>query len=474
MKVLKTLMEQSGVGFGTSGARGLVTEMTDEVCAGYTEAFVRTMQTRFRFNRVAIAVDLRPSSGRIAEACAKMLRQLEMDVVFCGAIPTPALALYSQAEAIPGIMVTGSHIPFDRNGLKFYRPDGEITKADESAMLASSLTVLSEQRKSLPLVNAAAQETYINRYVALLGSNALSGIKLAIYQHSSVGRDLMQRLLVDLGAEVICLARSDTFVPIDTEAVSQIDNERGLAWANQYQVDAIISTDGDGDRPLISDENGKWLRGDIVGLLTAKALGVTHLVVPVSCNTAIEATGFFEKVVRTRIGSPFVIAGMEEFSSSETARVAGFEANGGFLLGSSLSEIVKLPTRDALLPVVILLSQIKTNGVPLSRLVDSLPQRFTSSDRLQNFPTERSKSLLAIWSKNMTTLQKELQLESDIAKTDETDGLRLTLKSGQIVHLRPSGNAPEFRCYVEDNTQYKAQRLLESVMLRLRLFNELS
>ncbi|SDK08419.1 phosphomannomutase [Methylophilus rhizosphaerae] len=473
MRVLRTVMQQSGVAFGTSGARGLVSAMSDEVCAAYIQAFVCTVKTAFTFSQVAIAMDLRPSSPAIAEACAKMLCQLGLEVIFCGAIPTPALALFAQTRRIPGIMVTGSHIPFDRNGLKFYRPDGEITKSDETDMLACALQPLAETAISLPAEDMQAREAYIQRYTSLLGEQALAGLKLAIYQHSSVGRDLMHRLLTELGAEVVCLARSDTFVPIDTEAVSMEDRQRGLDWAAKYQVDAIISTDGDGDRPLISDEKGQWLRGDIVGLLTAKALQVTHLAVPVSCNTAIEASGFFRQVMRTRIGSPFVIAGMQALQQSGASSVAGFEANGGFLLGSHVPQtagLAPLPTRDAVLPIVILLSQVKTQDKPLSQLVAALPQRFTASDRLQSFPTESSQALLTRWTADPAGLQQALQLPAHIVQMDTTDGLRAELASAQVVHLRPSGNAPEFRCYVEDVSQAAAQSLLSHVMQQLKAF----
>lgn len=457
--------------FGTSGARGLVASMTDEVCAAYTQAFIKTVQQAFDFKQVAIAIDLRPSSLRIAEASAKMLRQLGLEVIFCGAIPTPALALFAQTRKIPGIMVTGSHIPFDRNGLKFYRPDGEITKSDEASMLGCNLQALSETSISLPAEDPQARADYIQRYKALLGEQGLSGLKLAVYQHSSVARDVLHSLLSDLGAEVICLERSDTFVPIDTEAVSAEDTQRGLDWAAAYQVDAIISTDGDGDRPLISDEKGHWLRGDIVGLLTAKALGVSHLAVPVSCNTAIESSRYFRKVARTRIGSPFVIAGMEALQKEGASSVAGFEANGGFLLGSKVYQaptLQPLPTRDAVLPVVTLLAQSKMQGKPLSLLVAALPQRFTASDRLQNFPTENSKALLSSWTDAPAEMLASLALEEQIAQIDTTDGLRVTMQSGRVVHLRPSGNAPEFRCYVEDASQSEAQSLLVSVMTQLK------
>lgn len=474
MTVLKSVVEQSGVGFGTSGARGLVAAMTDEVCAAYTCAFVRTMQSSFSVNRVAIAVDLRPSSPQIAEACAKMLRQMGIDVVFCGAIPTPALALYAQVQGIPGIMVTGSHIPFDRNGLKFYRPDGEISKADEQSMLSSELQSLTEAATCLPAQNNEAKNTYMVRYQTLFGPEALAGLNVALYQHSSVGRDLMAALLADLGANVICLGRSDTFVPIDTEAVSAEDVQRGADWAATYQLDAIISTDGDGDRPLIGDESGHWLRGDIVGLLTARALKVAQLAVPVSCNTAIEVSGCFEKVARTRIGSPYVIAGMAELQQTGASSVAGFEANGGFLLGSRIPELpalAPLPTRDAVLPVVTLLAQSKALGKPLSQMVADLPQRYTASDRLQNFATDKSQALIKHWVAAPEVMLSSLKIQAQINHIDTTDGLRVSLSDGAVVHLRPSGNAPEFRCYVEHGSQSDANQLLVSVLNQLKQFN---
>ena len=470
---LKEVIQQSGVAFGTSGARGLVSALTDEVCAAYTQAFVRTMQASFKFDAVAIAIDLRPSSLHIAQACVSMLRKVGITPIFCGTIPTPALALYAQSQQLPGIMVTGSHIPFDRNGLKFYRPDGEISKQDEAAMLACTLEACVVDETTLPPVHRDAYLDYMRRYLNIAGEQALAGLKLALYQHSSVGRDLMYELLTALGAEVICLERSDTFVPIDTEAVSQEDMARGLAWAAQYQVDAIISTDGDGDRPLISDELGQWLRGDIVGLLTARALNIKHLAVPVSCNTAIEDSGFFTQVVRTRIGSPFVIAAMEQLLAQGATSVAGFEANGGFLLGSAPYDIpglTALPTRDAVLPVVVLLLQVKQLSLPLSKLVSMLPQRYTASDRLQNFATTKSQALLAEWSADLNQLIDALKLSAEITQVDTTDGLRLTLSTRQIIHLRPSGNAPEFRCYVEDDSAPAAVKLLEAMLTQLATF----
>ena len=126
------VMERSGVGFGTSGARGLVSAMTDEVCYLYTRAFLQQLGgSGGAMDRVAVAGDLRPSTGRIMAAVVQAIRDAGLSPVHCGRIPSPALAWYGLRQGVPSVMVTGSHIPDDRNGIKFNRADGEISKADE-------------------------------------------------------------------------------------------------------------------------------------------------------------------------------------------------------------------------------------------------------------------------------------------------------------------------------------------------------
>ena len=132
------VLANSGIAFGTSGARGLVSDFSPDVCVAFTVAFIKSIDKEFSFNTVALAIDNRPSSYAIAQACAEGLKQLNLNFVYYGVIPTPALAYKAMQYDMPSIMVTGSHIPFDRNGLKFYRPDGEITKFDEQTILSNS------------------------------------------------------------------------------------------------------------------------------------------------------------------------------------------------------------------------------------------------------------------------------------------------------------------------------------------------
>lgn len=467
MQTTRGVLQQSGIAFGTSGARGLVEQFTDEACAAFTLAFLDVMRKSFAFDSIAIGIDRRPSSPLMAAACAAAARQAGCDVQYYGVLPTPALAFQAMQDRIPCIMVTGSHIPFDRNGLKFYRPDGEIDKQDEQAILHTDLPFTWAGTADLPEQFERARDTYMARNLSAFPADMLKGKRIGLYEHSSAGRDINRAVLSALGAEVISLGRTEQFVPIDTEAVSVEDRERGLNWSQEHKLDAILSTDGDGDRPLLGDEQGHWLRGDLVGLLCARYLGVATLAVPVSCNTAIEASGVFQQVKRTRIGSPYVIAAMQEVAN-DGQQVAGFEANGGFLLGSDIAlngqNLPALPTRDALLPALALLADCHARGVTLSALVANLPQRYTASDRIQNFPSQRSQELIAKWRENPADLLTATGLPTQVQDINTTDGLRLTLDNGLIVHLRPSGNAPELRCYAEADSQQEAETLTQTVL----------
>ncbi|UZJ38155.1 phosphomannomutase [Prosthecochloris sp. SCSIO W1103] len=459
----------SSLKFGTSGARGLVSDMTDSVCYAFAAAFLQSVTGDAK--TVVVGHDLRPSSPRIAGACLAAVVSSGKKIVYTGELPTPAIAYYSKKKHVPAFIVTGSHIPFDRNGIKFYRADGEISKADEQVMLHADVELPETvSLVQLPEINEQAYKVYVERYLGFFGKGALNGMKVGFYEHSSVARYVLRDILEGLGAQVISLGRTEKFVPIDTEAVREEDIIQAREWAEEHAFDAIVSTDGDGDRPLIGDEKGEWLRGDVVGVLCARYLKANVVVTPVSCNTAVELCGEFDRVVRTRIGSPYVIEGMEQ--SADLGTVVGYEANGGFLLGSDVVRNGKtldaLPTRDAVLPIVALLCMAHEKGCKVSELTEFLPHRYTASDRLQNFETEKSHSIIAALRSSPAEITMLMVPDAGSHVTiDNTDGLRVTFTSGDIVHLRPSGNAPELRCYTESNTPERAQKLCKECLERI-------
>ncbi|MFM5213322.1 phosphomannomutase [Aeromonas hydrophila] len=468
----KNVINSSGISFGTSGARGTVVDFTPEVCAAFTHAFVSVLKQEFAFKQLALAIDNRPSSYAMAQACAAALIDAGIEPLYYGVIPTPALAYQAMQDNMPCIMVTGSHIPFDRNGLKFYRPDGEITKADELAILTVEVEFTYPSIFPLLTSSSRAADNYCTRYTSLFSVDMLKGKRIGVYEHSSAGRDLYASLFESLGADVIRIERSEQFVPIDTEAVGEEDKVKARMWSVEYQLDAIFSTDGDGDRPLVADENGEWLRGDILGLLCARALNIEALAIPISSNTIIASCGYFKKVQLTKIGSPYVIAAFSDLLS-HYQRVAGFEANGGFLLGSNIDFngvlLTALPTRDAVLPFLMLLAA--TGKSAISHLVYALPNRYTYSDRAQNYPVVCSQALLRKGKDNPRLLLQQFGLNNyDVISIDVTDGLRLLLSDGSIIHLRSSGNAPELRCYAESSVMELAIYLVRTCLSMANMY----
>jgi len=328
-------------------------------------------------------------------------------------------------------------------------------------------------------VNQDAKNQYIQRFIDFFPDKALLNQKIGVYQHSGVARDDIVTIIKALGASVISLNRSDIFIPVDTEAVREEDCILAKQWINEHHFDAIVSTDGDADRPLISDEKGNWLRGDVIGILCAQYLGIKHLATPVSCNTAVEKSNLFDSVSRTKIGSPYVIAQMNELMDKGKTAIAGYEANGGFLCADNIflhnKKLNALPTRDAVIVMLALIHLSKLKHQPLSLLSADLPQRFTYSDRIKNIPTETSQKIIQTYLDtksgmdrieadfcgifaSLTGDSQEKNSPAKVENIDNTDGLRIIFNNQNIIHFRPSGNAPEFRCYTESSSiEYASQ-----------------
>lgn len=448
--------------FGTSGLRGLVVELTADLVADHVRAFIAACDMGAG---ICLGWDLRPSSPEIARVVTEAVVGEGLTLIDCGAVPTPALALAAQARGAAAIMITGSHIPADRNGLKFYSKTGEITKEDEVAIKAAL------GRNPGAGGGAVEQDidvgaAFVARYVTACGPAALQGKRVGLYSHSAVGRDLMAEIFSKLGAEVVELGRSETFTPVDTEAVDPEIRAQVAAWVAEHGLDALVSTDGDSDRPLLADETGLIVPGDVMGQITSEILGAEVVVTPISSNSGVSKKDFTE-VALTRIGSPYVIAGME----AAVGKVVGYEANGGYLLGFEVSGptgvLTPLKTRDCVLPLVMAL--IAAGEGPLSARVAQEPSVVTVADRLQEVPQESSQPFVAALAQDADARAAFLgSLGVSEAGVDLTDGVRMTLAEGGIVHVRPSGNAPELRLYIEGADAARASALLQTGLDQLK------
>lgn len=466
------------VAFGTSGLRGLATDLLAGPGYRHAAAFAGHLLATGGVApgaAIAVAMDRRESSPALTGQTVHAVRAAGLRPVFFGVLPTPALALHAMSQGIPAIMVTGSHIPPDRNGLKFYRPDGEIDKADEiaiAAMAAAMPEADAPPEDHLPAADMAAQDRYLERYRRFFGQEMLSGWRIGVWRHSSVAADILVALLAGLGAEVVELGASGEFVAVDTEAIDQSTAERLKAWRDLHGLDAIVSTDGDGDRPLLVDDRGAVVRGDALGVLVARHLDADVVVTPVSSNPGITSDHGFD-VLRTRIGSPYVIAGMAEARDRGARRIVGFEANGGVLLGSEVRDadegLSALPTRDSLLPLLSALA-LAGSGRSVSRLVETLGLPACASGRVEDFPRSEADRLLAWIAESTENMETFLSDQGRVARVETIDGTQIHLDNGCMIHLRPSGNAPEMRCYVSAADAERAEALLGFGLKQIRSF----
>lgn len=465
--------------FGTSGLRGLVGDLTDGTAAAHARAFAMHLRLSAMATEgapVFLGRDLRASSPEITGQCAAALVAEGFEPVDCGVLPTPALALHAMARGAAALMITGSHIPDDRNGVKFYRPDGEIDKQDEAAIsglapqfLLGPLPAPSGLRDE----TATATEAFVDRYRGFTTGDLLAGLRIGLYEHSSAASGVLADILEEAGVEVVRLGKSEVFVPVDTEAVSEETRTLVADWVNAHSLDGLVSADGDGDRPLVADETGQVLRGDALGLIVARYLGADAIVTPVTSNSGIESR-CQARVHRTKVGSPFVISGMAQALVEGASRVIGFEANGGVLTGNAIevgtARLAALPTRDSVLPILCAFAAARAAGQSLSAHVAALGLPVAASDRIENFATAISQALVAELSGDAAVRDSFFEPIGPVSAVDLTDGLRVTLENGAIIHLRPSGNAPEMRVYSEAATETLAHDLIAQTIARVQAF----
>ena len=509
--------EPQVLGFGTSGRRGKVVDLTQlEIYLNalaeleYLQSLPLTEGGIRRGEDFYFAYDLRPSSsefvaqeegrGEIAQAIVRAITDAGMQAVNLGRIPTPALASYALSQNKGSIMVTGSHIPFERNGYKTNSSRGELLKQQEAPInervrqvrqrlyeqpweqsLFDERGMLKCGHQELPAEHGAARAAYIERFTNFFSGSTLEGKRILVYQHSAVGRDLLVEILERLGAEVVKGGRSDTFVPIDTENIdaAQLAVIQGLADASSGPLHAVVSTDGDSDRPLVLGVDPltaqvHFFGGDLVGMVVAEYLQADAVVVPISCNDAIDR-GKLAPVVepKTRIGSPFVIAGMEAALAQGKKRVCGWEPNGGFLTGSPIARngavLEPLLTRDAGLPILGVLFAAQQDGLSLVDLFARLPKRFSRAALLKQFPRAIALKIVDRFSPpnaDAEAIRKDLAQFftpalgfADVTHVDYTDGVRILFANGEVAHVRPSGNADELRIYAVADTQSRADEI---------------
>ena len=436
--------------FGTDGARGIANrELTCELATniGRAAAYVLTEKTTEK-PKVLIGKDTRVSSNMLEMALAEGLCSVGADVVLVGFVPTPAIAfLVKDREADAGIMISASHNPCEYNGIKIFDSNGyKLPDALEEEI--ESLVLDDMSPVDFPVGGDVGSvflrydyvELYIDHLVKSVNAD-LSGLKIAIDCANGCASYTAEKFFTRLGADVRMLHSSPNGVNINARCGSTHMDDL-IDYINGHGMDLGLAFDGDSDRCLAVDENGKLIDGDrmiAVFALDLKNRGLLKddtAVVTVMTNLGFkqfaEKNGI--KVAETKVGDRYVL---EEMVKKDYQ--IGGEQSGHIIFKQFAT------TGDGQLSGAVLASILAKTGKPASEIASVM--------------TVLPQTLVNI--KASGELKARLETDTDIIAA--IDKVKKTLgKRGRIL-VRPSGTEPLIRVMLEGEDIAEIKRMAKSV-----------
>ena len=431
--------------FGTSGIRGDSEKLfTEDFCINIGVAFVKFLESHDQQGAIAVGRDPRKSGPRIKEALFKGLSLSGTKIFDEGICPIPAMCwLQKQSDVAGTIMITGSHIAPQLNGLKFFAMDEEITKEHEKEIesiyndLASKGDALRgwEGRNEIT-GETRARELYKQMLKAQAGS--LKKLKVVVDCANGAQSVVIPALLRELGMDVIEVNCdiSANFIGRDTDTDDKAFIDDLKAAVVNQKAALGIAFDGDGDRSVFIDETGEFVLGEYSCSLIAKSEPGETIVTTVAASSVVDTVG--KKVVRTKVGSPYVIVAMKENNSD-----FGFEQNGGAVFAKNMY------TRDGGSVMIKILSLFSDFSGSFSELVATLPKFYMHRTKI-DCPRELNNKIIDAAKEKFKGV-----------RVDETDGLKIWIDDSTWVLFRPSANAPEFRVFAESRDETRARQLLD-------------
>lgn len=428
--------------FGTSGIRGEAEKLfTNQFCFDIGRTFAQFLSSNNQDGPIAVGMDPRGSSPKILRDIESGLIFEKCQVVDQGTVPVPALNWILKVTPYAGsIMVSGSHVSSNLNGLKFFAFKEEILKNHEKEIskIYNKIKGMAKYRElSQPIEEESrANEAYQEMLVKLADVPYPKWKLVIVDPGNGAQSDTMPQVLSRLGLKIneINASIQGEFIARDTETEGVLAGLQNLV--KKEKADMGIAYDYDGDRVIFIDERGEFIPGDYSGALIAKYSDTPVIVTPINTSQVVEHIS--KPVIRTKVGSPYVVEVMKKHRAT-----FGFEANGG---GIS-AEIMM--SRDGGSMTIKILNLLKKQKCKLSDLVDKLPKFY-----LHRLKVDCPRALNKVIIKKAKTKFKGVKLE-------EIDGLKIWLDSTTWILFRPSSNAPEFRVFVEAKNKKKAQSLAE-------------
>ncbi len=368
--------------FGTDGIRGTVNKgnITGEKFFKFGLASGTFFKNQKKTKQIAvIAKDTRLSGYTLEPALVSGLVSGGMHVFTLGPLPTNGLAMLTKSmKANMGIMITASHNPYYDNGLKLFGPDGmklsdRIEKKIEKLIDAKNTKQLTNPKQ---LGRVKRLEDGNDRYIKILKNNFpknfhLKGTKIVLDCANGAGYKSAPKLLKELGAKVIPIGVKPNGLNINDKCGSTYPSKIRSA-VKKFKANIGISFDGDADRIIMCDENGRVIDGDqIIAMLArrwkAKKILKGGVVGTLMSNYGLENFLSKEKIkfLRSKVGDRYVKEKMKQLNFN-----LGGEQSGHIILGKFAT------TGDGLLVALEVLFSLR-KGKKASKLLNvfkPLPQ----------------------------------------------------------------------------------------------------
>lgn len=445
--------------FGTDGVRGVAgTELTIELATklGQAGAYVLTKEKSHK-PTIMVGCDTRISGGMLANALMAGICSVGANAIYVGVAPTPAIAYLTRKHKVDaGVVISASHNPMEFNGIKFFNGEG-YKLSDELEDEIDALIKNDMEDIDFPTGAGIGKIDYrfdiVDEYVEFEKETVpvdLSGLKIVIDCAEGASSYTSVKALKDLGADLIAIHTEPDGTNINANCGSTHMEELKAKVVSE-KANVGIAFDGDADRMLAVDENGKMVDGDEImaicgNYLKSKGrLAKDTIVVTVMTNLGFSIMGKEQNIniEKTKVGDRYVLENMKE--------------NGYNLGGEQSGHVIFLDdntTGDGLLSALHLLQVMVDTGKPLSELakvMEVLPQALVNA----KVPNNKKESYMEY----SEIAEAIAELENKFAG------------EGRVL-IRPSGTEPLVRVMIEgkdqkviDEEAHKLAELITKVML---------
>lgn len=431
--------------FGTSGIRGKIDEeITLDLITDIGMAVATYVGGKGR--KIVIGYDTRTSNKMAENAITAGIVKCGSDVIRLGMVPTPLVGYAAmKLKADLGIMITASHNPPEYNGIKLWNPTGMAYTQDQERTIEKIVHEKSFQKASWENIgNIEDNDSIIHDYMNdLLNNVEITGnLRVIVDCANGAGSYVSPMVIRKAGCEVITLnCQPDGYFPGRMPEPSPANLSELMKVVKATGADLGIAHDGDADRMVAIDENGIMADFDkLLALISSKIGGriVTTVDASFGIDKCMEKVG--GEVIRTKVGDVHVAEVIVESNASFGGEPSGTWLHPDFCM-----------CPDGILSALKIIEIVEKNG-PLSKLLDEIP----------SYPTIREKIKCENIQKTliMEKVKEELpDYFDDVSDVNFIDGVRISMKDGSWVLIRPSGTEAYIRITLEGTNMEKAEKI---------------